>query len=72
VRAAKRGLVCAVLALPAISLIWLVPFVLAGGAIALGLLGRRSDRGRLALAAIAIGGFVLAVCTVFSDWTSST
>jgi hypothetical protein len=57
----------------AIALIWLgVTFVLAGGAVALGLLGRRGERSRMAYAAIAIGTIVLVMSAVFSDWTSST
>ena len=72
-RAAKRGFVCGVLAVPSISLIWLgIPFVVAGGAIALGLLGRSSERRRLATAAIVLGSLVLVVSTAFTDWTSST
>jgi hypothetical protein len=71
-RAARRGFACGVLAVPSIGLIWLgVPFVVAGGAIALGLLGRGSDKPRLATAGILLGSAVLAVCTAFSDWTSS-
>jgi hypothetical protein len=71
--AAKRGLVLSIVAIIAISLIWLgVTFVLAGGAIALGLHGRRGERAGLGWAAIAIGATVLGVSTVFSDWTSST
>jgi hypothetical protein len=72
-RAAKRGFVCGILAVPSIGLIWLgVPFVVAGGAIALGLLGRGGDRTQLATAAIVLGSAVLLVCTAFSDWTSSS
>jgi hypothetical protein len=71
--AAKRGLVLSIVSFVAISLIWLgVTFVLAGGAIALGLYGRRGERAGLAWAAIAIGMLVLGVSSVFSDWTSST
>jgi hypothetical protein len=72
-RAAKRGFVCGLLALPSIALIWLgVPFVVAGGAIALGLLGLGGERRRLAIAGIALGSLVLVVSTAFSDWTSSS
>jgi hypothetical protein len=72
-RAAKQGFILSLVSVLAIALIWLgVTFVLAGGAIALGLLGRRSERGRVALAAIVIGAIVLGMSVVFSDWTSST
>ena len=72
-RAAKHGLILSLISVVAIALIWLgVTFVLAGGAIALGLLGRRGERGRMALAAIVIGAIVLGMSLVFSDWTSST
>jgi hypothetical protein len=72
-RAARRALVLSLISFVAIALIWLgVTFVLAGGAIALGLLGREGERKRLATAAIAIGVLVLGVATVFTDWTSST
>jgi len=72
-QAAKRGFVCGLLAVPSIGFIWLgVPFVVAGGAIALGLIGRGGDRRRLATAALVLGSAVLVVCTAFSDWSSST
>ena len=62
-RAAKRGLLLsgvAVLTIPA--LFWLgLPFVLAGGGIALGLLGRESRHARLSLAAVVLGGLVVAL-----------
>jgi peptidoglycan/LPS O-acetylase OafA/YrhL len=72
-RAAKHGFVLSLVSVLSITLIWLgVTFVIAGGAIALGLLGRRSERPRMAVAAIVIGAIVLGLSTVFSDWTSST
>ena len=72
-RAARDGLILAVISFFAIALIWLgVTFVVAGGAIALGLLGRGGRRRRWAVAAIVIGTGVLVVSTVFSDWGSST
>jgi hypothetical protein len=44
---------------------WLgLPFVLAGGGVALGLLGRDGTRGRAALAAIALGGLVIGLGAV--------
>jgi hypothetical protein len=65
VRAARRGLVCAVLAVVSLPLVWLgVPFPLASGAIALGLLGRAGERTRTATAAIALGVLVLALASV--------
>ena len=71
-RAARRGFILSLVSFVAISLIWLgVTFVLAGGAIALGLYGRESERPLLAWAAVAIGGIVLGMSSVFSDWTSS-
>lgn len=72
-RAAKHGFILSLISVVAIALIWLgVTFVLAGGAVALGLLGRRGERSRMAYAAIAIGTIVLVMSAVFSDWTSST
>jgi hypothetical protein len=71
-RAARDGLVVSVISFFTIALIWLgVTFVVAGGAIALGLLGLGSQRRRWALAAIVVGSGVLVVSTVFSDWGSS-
>jgi hypothetical protein len=65
-RAAKRGLVLSGVAVIAAPLVfWLgLPFVLAGGGVALGLLGRDGTRGRAALAAIALGGFVIGLGAV--------
>jgi hypothetical protein len=73
-RAATRGGVLAVVSVLSISLIWLgVTFPVAGGTLALGLLGRDSSRRRwLAYLAIVIAAIVLVVATVFSDWRSSS
>jgi hypothetical protein len=49
-----------------------VTFPIAGGTLALGLLGRAGNRRWLALLAIAVASIVLVVATVFSDWTSSS
>lgn len=59
--AAKRGLVCSLLAVfPGVPTLFVgLPFVLSAGAIALGLLGRNSRRSKLAHAAIVIGSLVL-------------
>jgi hypothetical protein len=58
-----------VLALPGV---WLgLPFVLAGGAITLGVLGRESARRRLAIAAIVVGAVVLLLAVVGTDWGSN-
>jgi hypothetical protein len=63
-RAAKKAIVCALLAIPAIALLFLgLPFPLAGAAVALGLLGREGTRRRLATAAVLIGALVLALGT---------
>jgi hypothetical protein len=60
-RATKAGLVCGLLAVPAVvTSLWLgLPFALAGGAIALGLIGRKGRGGRRATAAVVIGAIVL-------------
>jgi hypothetical protein len=60
-RAAVQAAVCSGLAVvPGLAFLWLgFPFVLAGGGIALGLLGRESRRRRLAGAAIAVGALVV-------------
>jgi hypothetical protein len=72
-RAAPRGGVLAVVSVLSIALIWLgVTFPIAGGSLALGLLGREGSRRWLALLTIAIASIVLVVATVFSDWTSSS
>jgi hypothetical protein len=65
VRAARRGLACAVLAVVTLPLVWLgLPFPLAGGAVALGLLGRGGERTRTATAAAALGALVLTLVSV--------
>lgn len=70
--AAKRAFILSLLSFLAIALIWLgVTFVLAGGAVALGLYGRGSERRALAWAAIAIAVLVLGVSAAFSDWAFS-
>lgn len=62
--AAKRGLVCSLLALVSIPTLFVgLPFVLGGGGVALGLLGRNGNRARLATAAIVIGAIVVAFST---------
>jgi hypothetical protein len=72
-RAATRGGVLAVVSVLSISLIWLgVTFPIAGGTLALGLLGRDSSRRWLAYLALVIAAIVLVVATVFSDWSSSS
>lgn len=65
-RAANRAIVLSLLAFVGGPLVfWLgLPFVLAGGGIALGLLGRTSRRRRLALAAVVLGSLVIAVGSV--------
>ena len=60
--AAKRGIACSLLAVLALPALWLgLPYPLAGGGIALGLLGRGGERRRLAAVAIAVGAVVLLV-----------
>jgi hypothetical protein len=60
-RAAVEATLCSGLAfIPGLGFLWLgFPLVLAGGGIALGLLGRRSQRKRLATAAIVVGVVVV-------------
>jgi hypothetical protein len=60
-RAARDGLLCSVLAVvPGIAALWLgLPFILAGGGLALGLIARRRKPSPLAIAAIVIGIVVL-------------
>jgi hypothetical protein len=60
-RTAVNAAVCSGLAaLPGLGFLWLgFPLVLAGGGVALGLLGRRSRRRRLATAATALGVIVV-------------
>jgi hypothetical protein len=62
-RTAVNAAVCSGLAVvPGLGFLWLgFPLVLAGGGIALGLLGRRSRRRRLATAATAVGLIVVAL-----------
>ena len=65
-RAATRAIALSVLAVIGIPLtFWLgLPFVLAGGGIALGLLGRRGERRTLALAGVVVGSLVIALGVV--------
>jgi protein-S-isoprenylcysteine O-methyltransferase Ste14 len=71
--AGERALICAVVAVPMLGLVWLgVPFPLAGGALALGLIGRRGRRRSRALVAIALGVVVLALGLVGTDWSSAS
>ena len=71
--AARRAMMCSVLAVLALPLVWLgVPFVLAGGGVALGLLARADERSRRATLAIALGAFVVAACTVGYAVTAAT
>ena len=70
-RAATRGFVCSLVSVLSLPGVWLgLPFVLAGGAITLGLLGRASERRRLAIAAIVVGAVVLVLAIVGTDWGS--
>ena len=63
-RAARKAIVCALLAVPAMALLFLgLPFPLAGAAIALGLIGREGARSRIAAAAVAVGALVIALGT---------
>jgi hypothetical protein len=71
--AAKRGLIFGLLAVPALVLVWVgIPFPVAGGAIALGLIGRRGPRRRRALVTIVLGIVVLLLATAGTDWGSSS
>lgn len=65
-RAAKTAIVLAGIAVVGIPLVfWLgLPFVLAGGGIALGLLGLGGRRRRLALGAVTLGSVVIALGVV--------
>lgn len=60
-RAARDGLILSVLAVvPGIAVLWLgLPFILAGGGVALGLFARRQEPSGLAGAAIVIGTLML-------------
>ena len=62
-RASRRALALSALAVIGAPLVfWLgLPFVLAGGGVALGLLGRDGSRRRIGLAAIALGVLVIGV-----------
>jgi hypothetical protein len=65
-RAAKYGIVFSALAIvPGLGLSWLgLPFVLAGGGIAMGIAGRPGARKRLATAAIVVGLLALVLNVV--------
>ena len=62
-RTAVHAALCSGLAaVPGLGFLWLgFPLVLAGGGVALGLLGRRSRRRRLATVAIVVGALVVAL-----------
>ena len=63
-RAARKAIICAGLALPAMALLFLgMPFPLPGAAIALGLLGRKGTRRPIATVAVVIGALALALGT---------
>ena len=64
-RTAVHASVCSGLAVvPGLGFLWLgFPLVLAGGGVALGQLGRKSHRRRLATAAIVVGAIVVVVGT---------
>ena len=65
VTAAKRGLVLSTLSVLVIVTIWLgLPFPLAGGGIALGLIGRNGTRRRRATVAVVLGAAVVLLGTV--------
>lgn len=68
--AATRALACSLLAaVGLVPLLWLgLPIVLGAGGIALGLNGRRGERRRLALAAIALGAIVVGLGTSAYAW----
>lgn len=68
--AAKRAIVCSLLAaVGLVTLLWLgLPIVLGAGGMALGLIGRRGERRRLALAAIAVGVIVVGLGTSAYVW----
>lgn len=58
--AAKRGTLCSLLAVLSIPTLFVgLPFVLGGGGIALGLLGRDGDRKHLAITAVVVGALVV-------------
>jgi hypothetical protein len=62
-RAARVGFACSVVSvLPGIGFLWLgLPFVVAGAGVALGLVGLRGSRKRLAMAAVVVGVIVIAL-----------
>ena len=61
-RAARKAIACALLAVPAMALLFLgLPFPLAGAAIALGLIARDGSRSRIAAAAVVVGALVIAL-----------
>lgn len=62
-RAANTALACsAITVIPGVALLWLgLPFVLAGGGIALGLIGREGEHRGRATAAVIVGAAVLAL-----------
>jgi hypothetical protein len=67
-RSAGAGLVCGVIAVLSVAVAWLVPpFVLAGAAIALGVLGRSGQRKRRATVAIALGTLAAVLGLLVAD-----
>jgi hypothetical protein len=69
---ATVGLVCSVLAVLGVAIAWLVPpYVLAGGAIALGLLGRAGPLKRRATVAIALGTLAVVLGLLVADTGAS-
>jgi hypothetical protein len=65
VRAAKHGLVLSALSVLVIVTIWLgLPFPIAGGGVALGLIGRGGSHRRRGTAAIVLGAAVILLGTV--------
>jgi hypothetical protein len=63
--AAKRGLLCSLLAIPAIALTFLgLPFPLSAAGIALGIRGRTGSRRASATAAIALGSVIVVAITI--------
>jgi hypothetical protein len=71
--AAKRALACSLLAAAGlVTLLWLgLPIVLGAGGIALGLSGRRGERRRSALVAIALGAVVIGLGTSAYVWQAA-
>ena len=68
-KAATRGLVLSLLSVPLMVTIWLgLPFVTAGGGVALGLAGRRGRNTRRATVALVIGtGLLLLGCAGYVE-----